>query len=107
MRCEEKEAVMKVCPVCGARAFDDAATCYGCLHRFDEEGCAESSPDIEAEIPVECCEATCVEGCDADEGGRRAARTDRFELAPSFLVRFTPVSDETGGVIWSCAIETS
>lgn len=25
---------MKVCPVCGAKAFDDAAVCYGCLHRF-------------------------------------------------------------------------
>ncbi|WP_165046134.1 MULTISPECIES: hypothetical protein [unclassified Adlercreutzia] len=28
---------MKVCPVCGARAFDDAEVCYGCLHRFAEE----------------------------------------------------------------------
>lgn len=27
---------MKTCPVCGARAFDDAAVCYGCLHRFAE-----------------------------------------------------------------------
>lgn len=28
---------MKVCPVCGSRAFDDAATCFGCLYRFDQE----------------------------------------------------------------------
>lgn len=27
---------MKLCPVCQARAFDDAETCYGCLHRFGE-----------------------------------------------------------------------
>lgn len=28
---------MKTCPICGARAFDDAAVCYGCLHRFADE----------------------------------------------------------------------
>lgn len=27
---------MKTCPVCHARAFDDAQMCFGCLHRFDE-----------------------------------------------------------------------
>lgn len=27
---------MKTCPVCGAHAFDDAETCFGCLHRFEE-----------------------------------------------------------------------
>lgn len=27
---------MKTCPVCGARAFDDAETCFGCLHRFGD-----------------------------------------------------------------------
>ena len=26
---------MKTCPTCGARAFDDAEVCYGCLHRYD------------------------------------------------------------------------
>lgn len=27
---------MKTCPICKARAFDDAQVCYGCLHRFAE-----------------------------------------------------------------------
>lgn len=31
---------MKVCPVCGAKAFDDAAVCYGCLHRFGSDDLA-------------------------------------------------------------------
>lgn len=36
---------MKTCPICEAKAFDDAAVCYGCLHRFDEErGSAEAAP---------------------------------------------------------------
>lgn len=26
---------MKTCPICGARAFDDAGVCFGCLHRFE------------------------------------------------------------------------
>ena len=25
---------MRICPVCHARAFDDAEICYGCMHRF-------------------------------------------------------------------------
>ena len=29
---------MKTCPICNAKAFDDAAVCYGCLHRFEKEG---------------------------------------------------------------------
>ena len=33
---------MKTCPVCAAKAFDDAEVCYGCLHRF-EEGEARTS----------------------------------------------------------------
>lgn len=28
---------MKTCPTCGARAFDDAEVCFGCLHRYGEE----------------------------------------------------------------------
>lgn len=26
---------MKVCPICAAKAFDDAEVCFGCLHRFE------------------------------------------------------------------------
>lgn len=28
---------MKTCPVCQAVAFDDAETCFGCMHRFEED----------------------------------------------------------------------
>ncbi|WP_087881572.1 hypothetical protein [Arabiibacter massiliensis] len=28
---------MKTCPICHARAFDDAEVCFGCLHRFADE----------------------------------------------------------------------
>lgn len=26
---------MKTCPVCQAKAFDDAEVCYGCMHRYE------------------------------------------------------------------------
>lgn len=28
---------MKVCPICQARTFNDAAVCYGCMHRYEED----------------------------------------------------------------------
>lgn len=28
---------MKVCPVCKSRLFDDMDTCYGCMHRFEND----------------------------------------------------------------------
>ena len=29
---------MKQCPICNSMAFDDATTCFGCLHPFLPEG---------------------------------------------------------------------
>ena len=34
---------MRICPVCHARAFDDAEICYGCMHRFGVKDAAASS----------------------------------------------------------------
>lgn len=33
---------MKSCPVCEATTFDDMEICYGCLHRFGEDGSASA-----------------------------------------------------------------
>ena len=33
---------MRICPVCHARAFDDAEICYGCMHRFGVKDAAVS-----------------------------------------------------------------
>ena len=66
---------MKTCPVCQSVAFDDAETCFGCMHRFGEDG------DI---LPEEGAEENAL---------------------PVFSIRFTPEIEITGGVKWNCAVE--
>lgn len=85
---------MKVCPVCGARAFDDAPMCFGCLHRF-EENAREDEVPLDAENVV-------------GEGFERRTEVFAEPIArpPAFLIRFTPMVDEAGGVEWSCAVVT-
>lgn len=71
---------MKSCPICGASAFDDASTCYGCLHQY--------APGDQAS-PV----AATVE-----QPARAAARS------PQFLITLDPV-ERVGGFAWSCSVE--
>lgn len=42
---------MKQCPICQGTSFDDAQTCFGCLHRFEQE---QETPDTDlvAEPPL-------------------------------------------------------
>lgn len=35
---------MKTCPVCSAKAFDDARICYGCMHSFEAEAQRTKEP---------------------------------------------------------------
>lgn len=35
---------MKTCPVCSAKAFDDARICYGCMHSFEAEAQRKKEP---------------------------------------------------------------
>lgn len=41
---------MKTCPICHARAFDDAEVCYGCLHRFADDRSAPTASKKEDSI---------------------------------------------------------
>ena len=75
---------MKTCPVCGARAFDDALTCYGCLHTFEDEPASSFQ------------ENTCPA-----QGGAVESTTAQ----PEFLIRFTPLLENSGAVSWNCSVE--
>lgn len=66
---------MKTCPVCGAGAFDDASTCYGCMHRYGEADPARIvEPTAEAMRPV-------------PQPAPAASRTLQHE-GPGWIVRF-------------------
>lgn len=77
---------MKECPICGARAFDDAEVCYGCLHHYGDEGGGDAPSEEQAILQA------ISNGADND-------------TPPAFTIKFTPSADESGGVKWTCAIE--
>ena len=84
---------MKTCPICHAVAFDDAAICYGCLHRFADNE-----------------EHRCIEGDDSlfaidSKPEERTIPTVANADMPSFSIRFTPLREPSGVVAWSCSIE--
>ena len=68
---------MKACPVCNSLAFDDAKTCFGCLHPFGDEDVAEV----------------------VQENKNRAG-----ENLTRFVVSFTPMVED-GQTVWNCSVE--
>lgn len=68
---------MKTCPICHAATFDDAETCFGCLHRFEEE-----EPPA-APMP-------------ANPPGN---------LPPAFLIRLAPTEEPSGAISWTCSVD--
>lgn len=80
---------MKTCPICGAIAFDDAETCFGCLHAF---AATEGEADQQARAQV------------AGAPFGRHGRT----LGPdsvSFVLSLVPTSQPGGGFSWACTVE--
>ena len=71
---------MKQCPVCKSWAFDDARTCFGCLHPFGDGGDA-------------------ADGAVNPENENRAGAD-----LTRFVVSFVPAIED-GKTIWSCSIE--
>lgn len=68
---------MKQCPICHSLAFDDATTCYGCLHEFASD---ESAPAPIRE-PAGC------------------------EAPPSFLIQIKPERERSGLTSWTCTVD--
>jgi hypothetical protein len=71
---------MKTCPVCNAVAFDDQATCYGCLHSYEKDA-APTEPTKTPE-PVSGLSDTA-----------------------SFLLSFVPHPQDSGAFSWTCTVE--
>ena len=73
---------MKQCPICKSLAFDDATTCYGCLHEFSEEDAFAPGPLPES-----------------------AAQPAYDDGPPSFLIRIRPQREGSGLVSWTCTVD--
>lgn len=127
---------MKTCPVCQAKAFDDAEVCYGCLHRFESEReqsslsavqsmhpststvsepmCPTASAALEpmhSAVPA-ASEHVCPTGLAAVEpvgSAMPAAAVPACSVvpaAPEFCIRFTPALGTGGQLAWQCKVET-
>lgn len=101
---------MKVCPVCQARAFDDAATCFGCLYTFK----GDEGQDVQ--------EVT-SQGSDSDTEDRRPsllypsnAELDSANASvmptvvventlPSFVIQIRPEHEGSGPLSWTCKVD--
>ena len=86
---------MKVCPVCQAKAFDDAKVCFGCLHEFERQDAVLEQDDVTAGG-----EAI---GPETEEESPDAIA--RPETLPEFVIRFAPVLEESGNLTWTCTVE--
>lgn len=72
---------MKQCPICHSLAFDDAATCYGCLHEFNSDEQLQPTGTTTAET--------------------RALS----EAPPSFVIQIRPERGRSGQTEWTCKVD--
>ena len=108
---------MKVCPVCEAKAFDDAEVCYGCLHRFsDSEGEDRVTDEVvsgeglpEDDLPEDEEEVVIPFGIPAARNESVASVSSRpvfsSEGLPTFCIKLMPDMRQSEGVAWRCAVE--
>ena len=72
---------MKQCPICKSMAFDDAVTCFGCLHEFKPED-----------------ETAIAESVSAASGATEGA-------PPAFLIQIKPERELSGQTSWTCKVD--
>ena len=79
---------MKTCPICSAKAFDDAVTCFGCLYRFDSEPIADE------------------EGPTPQPPAAPSAAPATADRLPAFQITLTPPAAHPGSPnTWTCSVE--
>lgn len=106
---------MKTCPICHAVAFDDAAVCFGCLYRFEEEseGGERASQNLVQENIDEPEERD--DGRMASDAGkcdfvgdalqpRDAQQIETQASPPAFFIKMVPVMQDSGAVSWTCSV---
>lgn len=87
---------MKQCPICQSLAFDDAPTCYGCLHDFT--GDELESPSIPAQT-------TAFESVSTEASASDQAAVASGGAPPSFVIKIKPERERSGLTSWTCTVD--
>ena len=94
---------MKTCPVCHARAFDDAEVCFGCLHRFaaaePNTSCAAmpKSGSIRGASPAAAGGASAAEGAASAMAAAETAPSTSAAAAASSAIPASPAFARASG----------
>ncbi|OUO92123.1 hypothetical protein B5F40_01985 [Gordonibacter sp. An230] len=83
---------MKVCPVCHARAFDDAEVCFGCLHRFGASEPGQSSEKAREKGPSNAEARFAWAVPDGSLSGARSVEGSAARPSPSMCAASPPTS---------------
>ena len=78
-----EERIVKQCPICQAVAFDDAKTCFGCLHDFT----ANDAPAVKSKP-------------EPDLNPEPAP-----EAPPAFVIQIKPERERSGLTSWTCTVD--
>lgn len=87
---------MKVCPRCGAVAFDDAKVCYGCLYDFST---------ARRRVDDTCQHANISNGNSFKHIPLYSDHVSEDQDPPEFCIRFTPRRNACGGWKWDCSVQ--
>ena len=97
---------MKQCPVCQSLAFDDAKTCFGCMHDYssDNAGFVERSliPPADFALEGEGGYEPLASNASAFEAPQSS---DSPEAPPSFVIQIKPERERSGLTSWTCTVD--
>lgn len=79
---------MKTCPICGSTIFDDMDTCFGCMHRFQDDRAVQGDPaELSAGSEMRSRDAAAARA-PASEEALQPVRGEPADLFGEFLVEF-------------------
>ena len=96
---------MKQCPICQALAFDDAETCFGCMHDFNADfAVAKHGLIPPADFAVEG--ESFRELSALDPNAQKAVKAaPSLEAPPAFVIRIKPERERSGLTSWTCSVD--
>ena len=97
---------MKQCPICQALAFDDAKTCFGCMHDYSAGSAASAKhamiPGIGSAAGEEGLQAPPASNSDAAKTAKAILAP---EAPPAFVIQIKPERERSGLTSWTCTVD--